>query len=204
MNTNTNAMPNEEIKKWILGQLGQVQRPGMDKLIAFLEKSDYFTAPASTRHSDAEPGGLARHSFNVLYRLQMLAFVEEDSFGTALPADSVIIVALFHDLRKVGFYSPEWKNKKTESGWKQEIGYTVADSYPYGSGGEKSVSMLEAFIPLTREERIAIRWVAGGFDYAVRGGDPSVHDAFRMYPLAVLLHTADLMATYMDGRRDEE
>ena len=29
-------------------ELGKVQRPGMDKLLGYIRKSDFYTAPAST------------------------------------------------------------------------------------------------------------------------------------------------------------
>ena len=43
-----------------------ITRDGADKLLDFLEnKSDFFTAPASTRFHGACEGGLLRHSLNV-------------------------------------------------------------------------------------------------------------------------------------------
>ena len=45
-----------------------------------------------------------------------------------------------------------------------------------------------------------IYWHMGGFDARVRGGDGSVSEAFCKYPLAVLLHVADLEATYLDEK----
>ena len=43
-----------------------IKREGADKLLDFLEnKSDFFTAPASTRYHNAFEGGLLRHSLNV-------------------------------------------------------------------------------------------------------------------------------------------
>ena len=35
-----------------------IQRSGADDLMSFLERSDFFTAPASSRHHLAERGGL--------------------------------------------------------------------------------------------------------------------------------------------------
>ena len=43
----------------------KITREGADKLLEFLEKSDFFTAPASTRYHGAYEGGLVAHSLNV-------------------------------------------------------------------------------------------------------------------------------------------
>ena len=57
---------------------------------------------------------------------------------------------------------------------------------------------------LTREEAMAINWHMGGFDDRVRGGSYTVGVAFQEYPLAVLTHTADFLATYLDEKRATE
>ena len=45
--------------------LMSVKRDGMDNLLAFIRKSDFYTAPASTRFHLAVDGGLLIHSLNV-------------------------------------------------------------------------------------------------------------------------------------------
>ena len=50
----------------------QITRRGADKLLDWLTKSDFFTAPASTRFHLAEEGGLCVHSVNVYRRLKTL------------------------------------------------------------------------------------------------------------------------------------
>ena len=42
-----------------------ITRDGADKLLAYLESSDFFTAPASTRYHGNYEGGLCQHSLNV-------------------------------------------------------------------------------------------------------------------------------------------
>ena len=51
----TNVIENKE--KFI-GLLMSTKRQGMEKLIEWLEKSDFFTAPASTRYHSNYEGGL--------------------------------------------------------------------------------------------------------------------------------------------------
>ena len=54
-----------EIKDAIINLLKSVERDGIEELISYLESSDFFEAPASTKYHLAEAGGLAKHSLNV-------------------------------------------------------------------------------------------------------------------------------------------
>ena len=55
----------ENIKEKYLDLLKTVKREGINELINFLEKSDFFKAPASTRFHGCYEGGLAEHSIKV-------------------------------------------------------------------------------------------------------------------------------------------
>ena len=47
-----------------------IKREGADKLLEYLEKSDFFTAPSSTRFHGSYEGGLVQHSLNVYHCLK--------------------------------------------------------------------------------------------------------------------------------------
>lgn len=164
-----------------------VKRDGADKLLEWLLKTDFFTAPASTRFHGAKEGGLLEHSLNVYNRLDC----ENE--------ETRAICALLHDLCKVNFYAVSQRNvKNDETGkWEKQSYYSIDDKLPYGHG-EKSVYMITGFMKLTRDEAMAIRWHMGGFDDSVRGGSYAMSSAFEQFPLAVKLHIADLQATYFD------
>lgn len=53
-------------------------RPGADKLLEWLESTDFFTAPASTRFHGAWEGGLLQHSLNVCHRMTELCSQHAD------------------------------------------------------------------------------------------------------------------------------
>lgn len=91
-----------ENQRYILEVLGSIQRHGINKLIEALIKSDYFEAPASTAHHLSQPGGLAQHSLHVLF----LMVEKYRRFKPLLDGkeDSIKIIALLHDMCKVGFY----------------------------------------------------------------------------------------------------
>ena len=173
-----------------------IRREGADKLLAWLERSDFFTAPASTRYHGSYEGGLCEHSINVFDRLTELL---EGLSGVKWPdAESVAIVSLLHDLCKVDVYKTEFRNRKNETGqWEKYPVYVFDDAFPMGHG-EKSMHIVSSFMKLSGEEAMAIRWHMGFADAAFKGGDRSVGNAFEKYPLAVLLHQADMLATYLD------
>ena len=177
-----------------------ITRPGSEKLLDWMDsKTDFFSAPASTRFHGACDGGLCAHSLNVYRVLHGTFFTpDEDS------EETFAICALLHDLCKANFYKKGTRNVKNEATgqWEKVPSYSVEDMFPYGHG-EKSVFLIERFMKLKVEEAVAIRWHMGGFDDAVRGGSFAMSGAFEKYPLAVKLHIADLEATYLLEQRGE-
>lgn len=172
-----------------------IKRDGIEALLSWLEASDFFTAPASTKFHLSEEGGLCAHSINVYERLVRLCEAEwgEDGFNR----ESVAIIGLFHDLCKTNIYKVEMRNVKESGEWVQKPYFTVDDSLPYGHG-EKSVYMLSGFMKLTREEAMAINWHMGGFDLRVQAGSYDYSKAYNKYPLALMIHLADMQATFLD------
>jgi len=76
-----------------------VSRPGSEKLLDWLDnKTDFFSAPASTRFHGACDGGLCMHSLNVYHALHDGFFTEGES------EESYAICALLHDLCKANYY----------------------------------------------------------------------------------------------------
>lgn len=170
-----------------------ISRSGSEELLEWLEKTDFFTAPASTKFHGACQGGLVQHSVNV-YEVMMEKHFEEDVDSR----ESFAICALLHDLCKAQFYKVSTRNVKNENtgAWEKQPYYSIEDSFPYGHG-EKSVFLIERFMRLKTSEAVAIRWHMGGFDEAARGGSFAISQAYDRYPLAVKLHLADLESTYL-------
>lgn len=177
-----------------------VKREGADKLLAWLESTDFFTAPASTKfHSNFE-GGLCVHSINVYKRLVELVKNEYgENYQSVISDESLAIMGLLHDICKVNTYTVDYRNVKVNGEWTKQPYYAVQDELPYGHG-EKSVYMLCGFIKLTREEAMAINWHMSGFDMRVKGGSYAISEAYYQFPVAVLLAMADMMASYLDEK----
>lgn len=187
--------------------LTQYNRPGMDKLIEYVRKSDFYTAPASTRFHSCHEGGLLEHSLNVADCL--LKKLDNSVWADILNEvgqESIIISALLHDICKSNFYVVELKNKKVYSDhgkksdsngrydWETVPGYAVDDKIPYGHG-EKSVMMIEEFMKLKPVERYAIRWHMGFTELKENWNTLSL--AIKKYPLVLAIFEADLESTYI-------
>lgn len=187
--------------------LSNVKREGMPALMAFIKKSDFYTAPASTRYHSCHEGGLLEHSLNVYDCL--MAKPENPTWAEALSQvepESIVIAALLHDLCKCYYYAVEMKNKKvySETGskvdnggrydWQLVPGYTTDDKIPYGHG-EKSVMMIEEYIRLKPVERYAIRWHMGFTEPKESWNTLGL--AMKKHPLILAIHEADVEATYL-------
>lgn len=180
----------------------KIKRQGAKELLAWLEKTDFFTAPASTKYHGSIEEGLVMHSLNVyeMFHEEVLNRAKRYSGYEILDdteEEKVAICALLHDLCKVNFYQKAYRNQKDNDGnWHKVAYYTIDNQFCYGHG-EKSVWLIQRFMKLTTEESVIIRWHMGGFDDSVKGGSYDLSGAWVKYPLGMLLHTADLKAIYL-------
>ena len=194
--------------------LGSVQKEGISKLMNYIRNNtDFYKAPASTRFHLACEGGLLQHSLNVY---DCLVAKKESpiwkSILSDIPDESLIIMALLHDLCKANFYSEGSKNQKTydpekvaaAEGWQRKHDsqgeyiwetvktYQVDDQLPLGHG-EKSVMLVQCYIRLTMQEVMAIRWHMGFSE--PKENYNAVGQAMEKYPVVLALHEADLEST---------
>ena len=180
------------MKEEFIELLKSTKRDGIEEIINFLEKTDFFKAPASTRFHGNYEGGLLEHSMKVYEILKYK--VKNSVTDINVSDDTLIIVALLHDICKANYYKVDFRNAKNERGeWEKVPYYTVDDTIPYGHG-EKSVMMITEYMKLTSEEKYCIRWHMGFTEPKELYGTISL--AYKKYPLALLMHEADLEATY--------
>lgn len=189
-------MDQQANREEIIDLWGSVDRPGIKALQAWLTETDFFQAPSSTEFHLACPGGLAQHSLNVFHLLREKAL---RYLKTGFSHDSLVVAGLGHDLCKVDFYTRGTRNVKENGIWVAKQVWQVNDQFPMGHG-EKSVSILQDFITLTEEEKLAIRWHMTAFDAGIHFNYPSgfaFRAASKKYPLVPLLFTADYEASQM-------
>lgn len=187
---------NTELKEEFLSIYNEnIKRDGADNFLNYLMKTDFFTAPASTRFHGSHEGGLLEHSLNVYHCLK--DYLERDRtkqlYRMNYSEETIALCALLHDVCKVNFYKTDYRNAKNERGeWEKVPYYTIDDTLPYGHG-EKSVYIISGFMRLTREEAFAIRYHMG---FSGVEDKNSIGKAFEMFPLAFALSVADMEASY--------
>ncbi len=169
-----------------------VHREGADKLLSWLEESSFFSDPASTKYHGAYEGGLCEHSVNVWGELVRLLKAYPE---IKVSAETAAIIALLHDVCKIGCYKQELRNKKVNNVWVQQPTYVFQEDFCFGGHGSKSVYLIQKYMPLTDEEAVAINCHMGSWDRSP--SDYGVGNAYERFPLAWLLHVADESATYI-------
>ena len=170
-----------------------IKREGADRLLTYLEKSDFFTAPSSTRFHCSYEGGLCEHSLNVYDCLKdyLSRDFVRNRYNLNPSEEKIAIVALLHDLCKVNTYVVSMRNKKDENGqWVQVPFYEFKEKFNYGSHGGKSIFIIQEFMKLDPEEQVAINCHMGAYDRMP--GDFSLNNAYAQFPLALALHIADV------------
>lgn len=186
-----------------------------ERLEAKLSSSDFFTAPASTKYHAAYRGGLCDHSLNVYYN--MCSLVKSKHLEEKISEDSIAIVALLHDMSKINSYILGARNKKVYSDcgskhdelgkfdWVSEMEYIYVadeDRFIFGNHEETSEFMIRTYIPLTYEESAAILNHHGGMGWDSCQGNIA-SKVMAKYPIAALLHTADMLSVYIDEKAYE-
>lgn len=196
------------MKEKFISLLREINREGSDieGLISKLEKSDFFTAPASTKFHCNYEGGLVEHSLHVFEELDKLC----DLYAPEIPRESRLIVALLHDLDKmnkyelynfnVKDYAPDGKfsDSKGKFNWKEKSGYKMKDEedrFVFSDHGKNSEYEVGYFIPLKLEESAAIINHMGSVMDEYKPYDMT--PIFNRYTLVSLLHIADFIATFV-------
>lgn len=175
--------------------VGHISRPGLDDLLAWLDKTDFFTSPASTKFHGNYVGGLVEHSVQVVeYALTVFNWTVKYRPELEYLRESIIICGLFHDVCKVNQYSMgEQFTKDDNNRWVKYMGWKYEDKFPMGHG-EKSVYYVSKYMELTQPEVLAIRYHMGQVESNSGMGLYSYQSAFEN-PLVKIIIAADIVST---------
>lgn len=194
----------------------RIKRPDakIEELINTLETSDFFVAPASVKNHNSFEGGLCDHCLNVYYNMRHLVNYKfsEIEINDEIE-ESIIILALLHDISKMNLYTKTVRNVKVYSPqgdksdsmgkfyWDTQSAYAINERgkrFIYGSHEMRSEYIARQFIPLTLEESAAILHHMGGANWD--SAKDNIEEVYVEYPLALLLHLSDMLATFSDER----
>ncbi len=163
-----------------------------NRCIAWLEGTDFFTAPASTIYHDACNGGLVQHSLRVYNKMVELlgiaSFCEVDW-------KAALLTALVHDWCKIGLYERFMKNVKNEAtgSWEQTPAFRHAKTQIPLGHGTTSMFMAGKFFKLTTEQALAIRWHMGVYQVS-ETEKPDLFRSNESYPMVYLIQFADQLS----------
>ena len=162
------------------------RKTDFDEFINFLEnKTTWLNAPASARYHLSEEKGLLKHSVGVTKTLLKL----RELLAPELSEESCVIVALFHDVGKVGMPdTPGYLKKGDKFVYnKNQVEMQIAN---------RSLYLVSKYIPLSDEEAQAILYHDGQYIAENR------FIAHKECPLTLLLTFADTWAcaVYEEGR----
>lgn len=185
-----------------------IKREGLDKLLAWLDRSGFYVCPASTQYNLPVEGGLCQHALNVadalIYRFfdkHIEDLTEEDEakvFENDITIESIILVALFSSINKVGCYVKDFKNVKVNGKWEQQEYWKWDEKFIYAGRGSKSVFIIQQYMKLWIEEAQAIAFVLAGEDNIFSGVvDTTYRKIYENSRLALYLHLAEMESTYL-------
>lgn len=159
----------------------------------FLNTYRFWDAPASTKYHGNYPGGLAEHSLAVAKNLLMLT--EKLDLKWDNPG-SPFVVGLLHDVCKMDQYKLDdtYMIDLVTKGYR----YSYRNDSVFSHHGEKSICMLASCVTLTPEEIACIRWHMGAYETDTNEWK-YYGNAIAKYPNVLWTHTADMMASHIDG-----
>lgn len=200
----------EKFKSLILeaAQLKPEKQKGLEKLLDYLEQTDFYKAPASTKYHQNYEGGLVEHSLNVLEHLELLCKAYNVS-EEKVSRYSMIITALLHDLCKINLYEKAYQGHylKDKDGkdiiidgrkkWVEDEVFRYRNDFLPMGHAMKSLFVISHFIILTEQEASAIAGHMGEFDKSDYFTSQNLSDLYIKNTLAYLLHEADVNDLYM-------
>lgn len=183
----------EKFKELLLS----TNRLNIDKIIKWLDETDFKFAPASTQYHYSFRGGLLAHSLDVYYH--MFDFKSMINLFN-LSKETIIITALLHDICKVNVYKTDYRNVKDENGqWIKVPVYKFEDVEPLGHAEKSIITIMSMGVPLTQQEIYMIRNHMG---FSNGEDERRVSKNFTYYPESLILHFADMSSTFIFESKD--
>ena len=188
-------MKPSENKSIIEALLLSTNRKGIQNLLNWMNKNDFYNSPCSSRYHLAKHGGLAQHSINVcdaaLSVASSLLALQKKPISFEL-MDSIIICSLLHDLGKAGQFGKQnyIENEDPENG-----SFKTNKELLYIPHEVRSIAIASQFIELTEEEQFAILYHNGlyGELKSIKGNETELY---------MILHFADMWASRVVEREE--
>lgn len=188
-------------KEYIENKLMFCGKEGMESLLHYMNENGFYESPCSGGNHLAVPGGLAKHTRNVIQIAESIheTFFDHDDTSIVNLCELYLVCAL-HDLGKMGQFGKQNYVENILKSGKQ------SDKKPYVSNPElqyvphecRSIAIANRFIDLNENEQSAILYhngLYGDFRYCINGKET---------PLYLILHFADMWASRVEEKCEEE
>ena len=179
--------------------LRSTKREGIEGIIKWLDETDFKFAPASTQYHNSFKGGLLKHSLDVYYH--MYDFANLIQFFN-ISKETAIITSLLHDICKVNCYKTDFRNTKDEKGnWIKVPYYSWDEQEPLGHA-EKSIMLIYEYGSSTTINKIERAMIRNHMGFSEQEKMSMVSHLFSKCPQALVLHFADMLASYTTESKD--
>lgn len=192
----------ESVKPCILEMVSYIVKDKTEAaaLCDWMDSTDFWTAPASTRFHGNFKAGLSLHTMMVIHQALLFARPIMENFWTSpnaekysISAEDIFIAALVHDFCKTDFYGVEYRNTKDITGnWiKQPFYKSKGENRNLGHGNESVLKLVEIMPSYIKK-----RWVLEAVSRHMGFSDLSESESynysnFLQNPLVVLIQLAD-------------
>lgn len=195
----------EQIKPCIVEMINFIVKDKNEaaNLCIWMDNSDFWTAPASTRFHGNFKSGLSLHTLKVIQQALFFAKPVMENFWQSpeggkysVSAEDVFVSCLVHDFCKTDFYGVEFRNTKDIQGnWiKQPFYKSKGENRNLGHGNESVLKMLE-IMPSYIKKRHVMEAVSRHMGFSdLSESEKFNYSNFLQNPLVILLQLADQTA----------
>lgn len=196
----------ESIKPTILEMINFIikNKDEANALIDWMDHSDFWIAPASTKFHGNFKCGLSLHTLIVIRQVLIFAKNLMENFYNSpnrnlyeISVEDIFISALSHDFCKTNFYGVEYRNTKDINGnWIKQPFYKVkSESRNLGHGNESVLILLE-IMPSLIKKRYVIEAISRHMGFSdLSSSEEYNYSNFLQNPLVILLQLADQTAS---------
>ena len=188
----------DKYKNLILDQAKLINSDKINKLLVYLESTDFYEAPASHNFHHSYEGGLLEHCCEVYINLDALSPVMDKD--NQITVEDKFLMAFGHDLAKCNFYEIEQRNRNINGQWRK------VDTYVYGDSdfNHEAESVYRLIKNVGSDINIsvikAIYYHHGAFNESTKH---NFSDSCRDNNHTLILHTADMLSAIQGDKKME-
>lgn len=185
-----------QYKDIVVNICNEIKSDKVNKLFNYLDTTDFFDAPASTRFHHSYKHGLVDHCLEI-YDFMIKLSVPMN--GVDINREDAFLLAFGHDMAKINFYKTATKYTKVNGKWIEYEGFEMTEDPNSFTHEPDSIYRLVKLIPDVDIKIVqAINYHHGAFNEPNKNLFSS---NCKINPYTLLLHTADMMSAISGDRK---